>query len=487
MQPRTLITIQSNALGILPPQFGSLVAMAGVCSGGTINVPQSFGTVKSLRDTLIDGPLVEAAAHAIERYGNPVLCVPVASSTPAAVGSIVKTGTGTSIVTADPASAAVDDFEVFAAFDGGPTGTGTVGTAGITLRWSLDGGRNMSAPTALGIATSFEIPGSGVTLAFAAGTLVTGDTVSTTTTAAKWDMTTLTPALAALGASTVPWDILALVGAILPTIATALDSAFEGIAARGKFRMWAASVAVPDVGQSDGAYQTALAAAWGSIAVNYGSISAGACLVPSAVSGRTYLRPFAWVFVPYLARLSEELDAAALRNGPLPCTIYDENGNLLPRCHDESITPGLDDQRFTVARSWNAYQGTYVNNPRIFSANGSDFKYCQHRRIMNIGAAVLQQYFDFRLSVGVATDTKTGKILEEDAKEMETGAVNALAAALMAKPKASGVACVVSRADNLIQTETLHVTGRIQPFGYPKAIDIDLAFQVAIAATTTAA
>jgi hypothetical protein len=106
---------------------------------------------------------------------------------------------------------------------------------------------------------------------------------------------------------------------------------------------------------------------------------------------------------------------------------------------------------------------------------------------MNIGAAVLQQYFDFRLSVGVATDTKTGKILEEDAKEMETGAVNALAAALMAKPKASGVACVVSRDDNLIQTETLHVTGRIQPMGYPKAIDIDLAFQVAIAATTTAA
>jgi hypothetical protein len=143
--------------------------------------------------------------------------------------------------------------------------------------------------------------------------------------------------------------------------------------------------------------------------------------------------------------------------------------------------------RFTVARSWNAYQGTYVNNPRMFSATGSDFKYCQHRRIMNIGAAVLQQYFDFRLSVGVATDTKTGKILEEDAKEMETGAVNALSAALMAKPKASGVACVVSRDDLIIQTETLHVTGRIQPFGYPKAIDIDLAFQVAIAATNTAA
>jgi hypothetical protein len=483
MQPKTLITIQSNALGILPPQFGSLLAVVGCSTGGPLNLPQSFGTVKSLQEVLVDGPMVEGAAHAIERYGNPVLCVRVNASVPGAVWAIELHGTGTSVVTSTVTAGPADDYEIFVAVDLG----GTVGTAGIIIRWSLDGGRTMSAPTDLGTSMVFALPGSGVTLDFAAGTLVTGDTITANTTAAKWNATDLNDGLTALAASVVPWDILSVFGPLDPADVTALGAKFEGYAARGKFRMWTASVRIPDVGESDGDYQTSLSTAWASEAMNYGSLAAGACVVPSAINGRAYMRPWNWVFAPFLAALSEELDAAALRNGPLPCTIYDENGNLLPRCHDESIYPGLDDQRFTVARSWNAYQGTYVNNPRIFSANGSDFKYCQHRRIMNIGATVLQQYFDFRLSVGVATDTKTGKILEEDAKEMENGAVNALAAALMAKPKASGVACVVSRSDNLIQTETLHVTGRIQPFGYPKAIDIDLAFQVAIAAATTAA
>lgn len=484
MQPRTRITIQQNALGISPPQFGSLLVVGGTSTAGAINVPQGFGTVKALEEALISGPLVEAAGHAIERYGNPVVCVRINASVPGAVWSVELEGTGTSVVTGAEDSAPVDDYEILIAIDTG----GTIGTPGIVLRWSLDNGANMSAPTsALGTGeTSFEIPGSGVILDFAPGTLVTGDVITGTTTAPKWNTTDLNDALAAIDASQIPWDIFDLIGPITADDVLSLGAKFEGYATRGKFRMWTASVAIPDPGQTDADYQAALATAWAGIAVNYGSISAGAAVVPSAISGRAYLRPFNWVFSPFLASLSEEIDAAALRNGPLPCSIYDENGNLRPRCHDESVNPGLDDMRFTVARSWTSYEGVYVNNPRILSATGSDFKYCQHRRVMNIGARALQRYFDWRLSVGVATDTKTGKILEEDAKEMEQGAVNALAAVLLAKPKASGVACVVSRDDLILQTETLHVTGRIQPLGYPKFIDIDLAFSTAVAATTAA-
>lgn len=44
---------------------------------------------------------------------------------------------------------------------------GTVGTAGMWIQWSLNGGRKWSRTTALGTATSFEIPNSGVEFDFA--------------------------------------------------------------------------------------------------------------------------------------------------------------------------------------------------------------------------------------------------------------------------------------------------------------------------------
>jgi outer membrane lipoprotein SlyB len=450
--------------------------MVGAATGGTINLPQSFGTVKSLRAELIGGPLVEAAAHAIERYGNPVVCVPTGASTPAVAGAPVKTGTGTSVVTVTGTPA--DDFEIFVAITkAGPTGELAVGTEGIELQWSRDNGRTMSAITALGTALEFEIPGSGVTLVFAVGTLVTGDTIYVSCTAAQWNATELADAMAPLAASQIDWSILSVVGDLTASDATAIDGRFAGYAAAGQFRMWIGNARIPTVGESDAAYQAVLAGAWGNVALEYGSVCAGAELLSSSVSAEVFLRPISLMFAPWLAHLSEEIDASALNLGPVPGTIYDENGNLVPRCHDETINPGLDDLRFTCLRSWNSYAGTYVNNPRMLSVQGSDFKYCQARRVINIAAAVLQRYFDWRLSVPVAIDTKTGKILEEEAAEMDKGATAAMAAALTAKPKASGVKCVVSRDDNILATELIHVTARVVPLGYPKAIDIDLAFE----------
>src|SRR5207344_332348 len=258
MQPRTRITIQNNALGILPPQFGSLLALAGVATGGTINLPQSFGTVKAVRDTLIGGPLAEAAAHAIERYGNAVVCVPTGASDAAAHAPPVKTGTGTSVVTVT--GAPTDDFEIFVAItEAGPTGVLAVGTAGIELQWSRDNGRTMSAATALGTELQFEIPGTGLTLVFGVGTLAEGDTIYVSCTAAEWNATELGDAMAVLAASQIDWQILQVVGQLTASDATTIDAKFAGYAAAGRFRMWIGSARIPNVGETDAAYQTVLA------------------------------------------------------------------------------------------------------------------------------------------------------------------------------------------------------------------------------------
>jgi hypothetical protein len=60
---------------------------------------------------------------------------------------------------------------------------GTIGVAGITYEYSVDGGLTWSTAAALGTAAFVTIPGTGVRIDFSAGTLLAGDRVAFTTTA----------------------------------------------------------------------------------------------------------------------------------------------------------------------------------------------------------------------------------------------------------------------------------------------------------------
>jgi hypothetical protein len=77
---------------------------------------------------------------------------------------------------------------------------GTIGTAGIALKISRDRGRTFSGSVRLGTATSYAIPDTGVTVAFAAGTLIAGDTASAYCTAPRYNAAGLAQGFAALAA-----------------------------------------------------------------------------------------------------------------------------------------------------------------------------------------------------------------------------------------------------------------------------------------------
>lgn len=83
--------------------------------------------------------------------------------------------------------------------DDGNQGNGTaVGTAGISIQYSRDGGLTWSRARRLGTATSYAIASVGVTVTFSAGTLKTGDLASCYCKSPKWDSTALTAAITAL-------------------------------------------------------------------------------------------------------------------------------------------------------------------------------------------------------------------------------------------------------------------------------------------------
>jgi hypothetical protein len=118
----------------------------------------------------------EYAALHIAQTGLPVLFAGMPIGTAGAVSRFTQyANTGSSVV-----SVVAGSDGVLAEHDGVidvVTG-GTIGTSQIKLNLSLDGGRSFQ-PVRLGTANSYVLPNVGVTVSFAAGTLVTGDRIAT--------------------------------------------------------------------------------------------------------------------------------------------------------------------------------------------------------------------------------------------------------------------------------------------------------------------
>lgn len=420
--------------------------------------------------------MVEAAAYYIEKYGRPVLLVRTGETTsgsfPAAAATVFV-GTGTSVITVDNAGTEPqDDFEFhFEVVVGG-----TISTAGITFRWSLDGGRTQSPVTALGVATSFVFPTSGgAQIDFAAGTLVAADLATFRGDAPLWNTTEIGAALDALIASAASWENVHIVGVIDGTSFDVIDPKFTAARAAGKYHGWIGHTRMPDLAESEATYLTAMAAIFDSKATVHGEICSGAAKTISGVTARQYRRPTSFAVASREGFVSEEINIADVNLGTLPgISIRDANGNADE--HDESLNPGLDDARFTVLRTWDGIQGVYVNRPRILSADGSDFDLFTKRRVLNLAHGALRPYFIRRLNKPIRVDADTGFILESEALEIESGAQAAMRSVLLAKPKASGIQFVLSRTDNLLSTKTLTGTARVIPLGYPEFIDLEVGF-----------
>jgi len=468
-QPAYNVNELDGTQGVTQPSSGRL-ALIGPCAGGTVALPQTFGRVKELVAALLGGPTVEAAAHYIERYGKPVVVVPTAKSVAGAYGAIGGTMAGTSVPTADTVVLPQDDYEVYIKVIAG----GTRGTAGITYQWSLDGGRTPSPVTALGTAVFIQI-GTDVKILLGAGTLVAGDTITCRTTAPAPNSTDLAAAFDALRNSTIQWEIVEIVGPIDATLFDTIELKMQALFSAGRARTWIGNTRMPNLGESEAAYLSALTGIFATKSSKLGALCAGATKVVSSVSGRKYRRPVSFVFAAREASLSEEKNSANPNDGALPCAIRDDNGN--PDEHDETLSPGLDDARFVTLRTWDeGPQGVYVNRPRLFSPDGSDFQLVPHRRVMNLANKALREYFIRRLNSEVLVDRKTGYILEQEALEIEAGALAVLEAVLLAKPKASGCSVAISRSDNLLCTKLMNISARVIPLAYVENIVLELGF-----------
>ena len=474
-KPDVILKILDGALGILPTLAGGIPAVVGYTTKGALNTPTPHASASALRAEFGDqGIAVEYACYSIEYTGRPVVFIRVDKATDGSYGTLNDDlVTGTSVITVDATVKPNDEYDfVFLVTKGG-----TIGTSGILYQYSLDGGRSFSPEAALGTANTLTITSANIRIAFAAGTLILGDTATVRTEAPIWDATTLQAGLDALKNSTLAWEFVAVCGKATATDAGNLNAFLTALETTSKKYRWGiCNTRRPNEGESEATYLSSLSTAFASFSSVYVSVCAGYAKTLSSVSRRLPKRP---VMISVGTRATDvpiQTSLAQVDLGPLPgVSLPDTKGN--PDDHDESLNPGLDDARFTVLRTFEGFSGAYVNLPRIMSGVTSDFQRIHLRRVINAAATALRVALVERLHKPVRIDGTTGYILEQDAKDIETAAYSALRDAVLSSGAASSASFVLSRTDNLLSTSTLNGEARVVPLGYPEFILVNLAFE----------
>lgn len=203
MLPGLTITTQDGGLGLVT-SGGDKPLVVGTCSSGTAATLYTFSQPSAVTATLGQGPAATLACHILDVAGGSVDVMKTAGSTAATNTAVTETGPDGPNVTV--AGTATDFFHVIVTMVLG----GALGTARFT--YSLDGGETTSAVRTTAGGGTFLMPGTGLTLTFAAGTHVVGTIHTFTSAPATYDATDLDAAVDALLLLNTRWKFAVFTG-----------------------------------------------------------------------------------------------------------------------------------------------------------------------------------------------------------------------------------------------------------------------------------
>lgn len=462
--PDVSITTKDFALGIVATDGDRLHAKVGSCSGGTAYTPVLCRDPKQVRDNFGFGPLVEAVCFALNQpnAGGVIVCK-ATTGTAGANGSVTDAGTGTATVTV--AGAPYDSYDAVIVI----TAAGANLAAGTAkFKYTLDGGRTYSDEYVVPTGGTYAIPNTNVTATFVDGTFVVGDTHSWTSTQPAYSTTNMGLAVDAILAMTQEVGFIHLVGAGADASATAaiisaLDTKLQA-ATGSSVRKWThGMVECPAISDA------LLYAATDVLSSDRVEVVGRHAYLTSAVSGTQQKRPAAWVVAARKGAIDPAEDPARVRTGPIP--------GVVALVTDERVTEALDAHRISTLRTHVGRSGFFITNSKMLSATGSDFKYSQHRRILDIACAVSfvagQEYLSEELEV----DAVTGLLTEWEARSIEAFVEGRAKLRLIeGRKRVSSLQAIVDRTVNVTSTETIKMKLRVQPKAYPKQVEVEVAF-----------
>jgi hypothetical protein len=473
--------------GVVTVPQSNVQLVIGCAPAGPIAQVVATRNPNTLASVFSGGPLVEAAAMAIAA-GAIVLAMRATTNTAGAVSTVdstLKTGTSAVTVTGTP----YDTTYVKVIFDVG----GTIAAAGIKFRVSLDGGRSYGPQIALGAPVTYVIPGTGVTLNFAAGTIVAGDVIRFRTTEPLPNTAGVQACLAAIQASAygaAGWGTTHILGPWAGTDVTSINGFLETMKTSAKI-FTRAIVNVRDAspptvyggtGESEAAWMTAIMADCSAVDAKRMDVCAGhynmSGQIPLQGVLPKYRRPFSYALAARMSGIPPQRHAGRVRDGALGQINVDPTNDPTDGFvyHDERNNPGLDDARFSTAMT-RVKKGAafYVKNPRLMAAAGSVFWLHPLGAVMDIACDVLTDVGQDDINDDLRL-TPTGQLDPREAANISASQTRALEQNMVNAKMLSYGYSVADPDWNVRDTSKVKVRATIGARGYVLEEDIEIGF-----------
>lgn len=476
------ITVIDNATNISVP-LPNLQAVIGCASGGTAAVATVVATAsaQTLQSNFGYGQLPEYAALAVLN-GATVLALRASTVTTGTASGVwtplTNTGTSALTVTLDGTTGAFDDYYVIAKVVTG----GTRGTAGVQFQVSLDAGRNYGPVINLGIATSYVIPNTGVTLNFGAGTFVAGDLYEFSTTGPQTNTAGVQSCLNALLASAYAltgWGSMHILGSWNGAQATTIETYLDTFATNYVFTR--AMVSNRDTSpaskwggsaETESAWMTQVQNDTQALSAKRIDMAAGHYNTPSAYANAAagapaYRRPGQWSAAVRQTQIPPQRHQGRVRDGSLAQIVVNPSSDPSDGFvyHDERVNPGLDASRFTSFCTRKGRPGFFVVNPNLMSPLGSDFTLLPLGNVMDVACDIVHtKGLDF-VNADIRLNAN-GTIYENEARYIESQIQSALIIAMLSQSMISGATVVVNRSTNVSALKQVNFDVTINARGY---------------------
>lgn len=480
--PGQTISLPEYGMGLVVPAEQTPLVY-GTSSSGTADTLYTFTTPTACVATAGQGPAVEAACRILKAGGGPICFMRSTSSVAATISAVTKAAVGASTGTITTGGTANDDYQVRVEIL--TTGTLGTGTFRYTLEYDASAGYvpTWSEELVIPVGATYTMPSTGVTLTFVPGAgavfFEDGDTHTFSCTAAYYNSADVaTSVTALLAALTTSWDWILFAGR--PATAAAGATLFSAIATHmGTFATsFRYARALMDSGVDTAAN---VATAYDAVSNARMAVAFGTVHQPSGKPIPGWAQPALPVSVAAAARASKAKlseDLGRVRSGALV-------GCSFPS-HDEFLDEALDVHKIITTRTYPKTAGVFLTNGHLKSAAGSDYRYWQHGRIMDVAADTVQT--KQQLFIGSEPRTNSdGTIYEADAQAFEGEVEDALRQQLSQPANASGkpghvsdLNYAIDRTVNLLATETIQSDTAIRPLGYPKYITSTLGYSQAV-------
>lgn len=485
--PKQNLTVQDPGIGATTP-IADTPLLSGIAHGGSgaLETLLTVNALSDVRSLLGYGPLAEDVALALSQAGGPVFAVLHDSAQDVALTAEALTklvGTGPSVtISGSPNDRFAIRVEILVG--------GAVGTA--TFRYSLDAHDATAAAFTYSrtraTAATFAIPNTGLTLAFPAGTYVSGDVYTIDTIPQEPGTTDLGDVAALLVATpALQFKLWSLVGSQPDeTTASGVASALQGHlnTLTQSFRYVRGFC---DAGSGDTAANVVTEAAnWTGVRVcpSYGYVL------------RTSLLPFEG-FTWRKISCSSDIAVRAFQeliSSDLSRTAAGAVDGIKKIFFDGFYNQTIDAAQISSMRTWPGKPGFYIANAKLKCSFGSDYTDLQFGRVMDVACTTTYDaQFPFQSAIlrtigpGDSSGRPAGAIYEPDARTIEQSVTSALNDNLLAPDNASGTKGHVSALKYTVDlTTNLATTGQVftkvqlRPLGYAKDIETTLGFTLTI-------